>query len=184
MSIQYLSQVWEDHSITSRCELLVLLAIADYARSDGLAWPSIDSLALKARCSQRSVQDVISRLISKNKLEVKYGQGPFGTNVYRVIEGGCKSCTPAASRPEIRPEIRPLPAPNPSGTVRNGNEQEKGEGKAPRVFPSEYKSLIEDAEREIETIKGRGVLTDNDRAQIKLFRLKIAGWKNKRFAIC
>lgn len=118
-----MSAVWADQNIQSRTHLLVLLSIADCAnREDGKAWPSIDYLAKKARCSQRSVQDAISSLISQNKLEVEFGLGPSGTNVYRVIVGGVQNLRGADSRTKIRRVfVRPV-APKPSGTVRNQNE--------------------------------------------------------------
>lgn len=122
MSIHYLSKVWEDLSVTRQSHLLVLLAIADYARADGKAWPSIDSLAQKSRLSQRSVQNVIAELISAKKLSVERGAGPFGTNVYSLIDGGVQTLHPANDDPIQGPIQGRQIAPNPSGTVRNGQE--------------------------------------------------------------
>jgi len=44
-----MSDVWADAAITNQSELLVLLAIADYANDEGEAWPSIESIATKSR---------------------------------------------------------------------------------------------------------------------------------------
>lgn len=93
MSIKVMSRVWADESLKSRAKILVMLAIADFSNDDGLAWPSIETLAKKSRCCQRSVQAIISELVKTDKLEVKYGEGPYGTNIYRIT-GGCNSCTP------------------------------------------------------------------------------------------
>jgi len=65
MSIRLMSQVWEDTRIGSQAELLVLLALADHARDDGLCWPSMRSIAGKARIEERSAQRIIRRLIEK-----------------------------------------------------------------------------------------------------------------------
>jgi hypothetical protein len=84
-----MSQVWEDTRIGSQAELLVLLALADHARDDGLCWPSMRSIAAKARIEERSAQRIIRRLIEKGfvKLVSKGGciDGQNTPNRYRVI---------------------------------------------------------------------------------------------------
>jgi Helix-turn-helix domain len=89
MSIRLMSQVWEDTRIESQAELLVLLALADHARDDGLCWPSMRSIAGKARIEERSAQRIIRRLIEKGLVElVSQGgciEGCNTPNRYRVI---------------------------------------------------------------------------------------------------
>jgi hypothetical protein len=89
MSIRLMSQVWEDTRIESQAELLVLLALADHARDDGLCWPSMRSIAGKARIEERSAQRIIRRLIEKGLVElVSQGGCIDGCNTpnrYRVI---------------------------------------------------------------------------------------------------
>lgn len=94
MSNTVMDRVWAaEHK--SRAELLVLLAIADYTNDRfGYAWPSIDSLAKKARCTQRGVQKIIARLVKAKKLSVEYGKGEHGTNRYRVLIGGVNPVHP------------------------------------------------------------------------------------------
>jgi Helix-turn-helix domain len=91
MSIRLMSQVWEDTRIESQAELLVLLALADHARDDGLCWPSMRSIAGKARIEERSAQRIIRRLIEKGFVELvsKGGciDGQNTPNRYRVIGG-------------------------------------------------------------------------------------------------
>src|SRR6267378_1264309 len=91
MSIRLMSQVWEDTRIGSQAELLVLLALADHARDDGLCWPSMRSIAGKARIEERSAQRIIRRLIEKRFVELvsKGGciDGQNTPNRYRVIGG-------------------------------------------------------------------------------------------------
>jgi hypothetical protein len=90
-----MSQVWEDARIGSQAELLVLLALADHARDDGLCWPSMRSIAAKARIEERSAQRIIRRLIEKGFVELvsKGGciDGQNTPNRYRVIGGDRRS---------------------------------------------------------------------------------------------
>src|SRR5258707_9132915 len=91
MSIRLMSQVWEDTRIESQAELLVLLALADHARDDGLCWPSMRSIAGKARIEERSAQRIVRRLIEKGLIElVSQGgcvEGHNTPNRYRVLAG-------------------------------------------------------------------------------------------------
>src|SRR5260370_40214117 len=91
MSIRLMSQVWEDTRIGSQAELLVLLALADHARDDGRCWPSMRSIAGKARIEERSAQRIIRRLIEKGvvELESKWGgiDGHNTANRNRGIAG-------------------------------------------------------------------------------------------------
>jgi Helix-turn-helix domain len=90
-----MSQVWEDTRIGSQAELLVLLALADHARDDGLCWPSMRSIAGKARIEERSAQRIIRRLIEKGFVELvsKGGciDGQNTPNRYRVIGSDLRS---------------------------------------------------------------------------------------------
>lgn len=98
MSIQHMADIWADDYFGQgdKVKLLVALSIADNARSqDGLAWPSVDSIAKKARTSIRGVQEACRDLERDGKLEILVGQGPNGTNVYRVIPRNL--CTPAGT---------------------------------------------------------------------------------------
>jgi len=66
--------------------LLVLLAIADYAneKHDDVAWPSVRTLAAKARMTERNVQLALKRLEKSGELAIEPGKGPYRTNLYRV----------------------------------------------------------------------------------------------------
>ncbi len=79
-----MTQVWSDDSIESKSDLLVLLALADWANDEGRCWPAIERLAKKSRCSLRSAQDTIRGLVESGKLEVDYQAGPKGVNIYIV----------------------------------------------------------------------------------------------------
>jgi Helix-turn-helix domain len=89
MSIRLMAQVWEDTRVESQAELLVLLALADHARDDGLCWPSMRTIAKKARLEERSAQRIVRRLIEKELIELvsKGGciEGHNTPNHYRVM---------------------------------------------------------------------------------------------------
>jgi helix-turn-helix protein len=106
MSIRLMAQVWEDTRVQSQAELLVLLALADHARDDGLCWPSMRTIAKKARIEERSAQRIVRRLIEKGLIELisKGGciEGHNTPNHYRVMVGESKRSTgPTYSHPGV-----------------------------------------------------------------------------------
>ena len=86
MSIKVMSRVWEG-SRQSGGALLVLLAIADFADDQGLAFPSVRTLARKARLSERQVQRVLAELATAGELVVRPGAGRRGSHLFRVTLG-------------------------------------------------------------------------------------------------
>lgn len=74
MSIRLMSQVWSDAPFEGGA-LLVLLALADYANDDGESFPSVESLALKARLSERQTQRTLITLVSERWLSIYGGEG-------------------------------------------------------------------------------------------------------------
>lgn len=84
MSVEVSAWVWK-HSKTTGNDRLLLLAIADCADDDGdNAWPSVETLADKATCSERTVQRRIQALEDASCLTVTRGAGRNGTHRYRV----------------------------------------------------------------------------------------------------
>ena len=84
MSIRVMARVWE-HSRAAGGQLLVLLAIADFADDHGTAWPSVPTLAKKARISERHTQKVIKQLKGMGELVVDpKASGHWGTNLYKI----------------------------------------------------------------------------------------------------
>src|ERR1700691_1934511 len=66
-------------------DLVVLLMIANHARSDGTgAWPSTETLARESRMQRRQVQRCIRRLETSGELSTKQGAGPNGSNLYSL----------------------------------------------------------------------------------------------------
>jgi hypothetical protein len=80
-----MSTVW-DSSIQDKTELLVLLALADFANEKGVAWPCLENLAEKSRCSVRNIQRVLKRLELAGILSItRLGGGPPGrSNFYQI----------------------------------------------------------------------------------------------------
>lgn len=85
MSIRMMNDVWK-YAPAKGSELLLLLAIADFADDDGRnAWPSMSTLAKKTRLSERAVRYIIKELEERGLLEVKYNAGRKNTNRYVII---------------------------------------------------------------------------------------------------
>jgi len=86
MSVRTMARVW-DCSQHSGTELLMLLAIADFADDDGRAYPAVGTLARKCRMTARNANRLLNGLKASGELEIKGNEGPRGTNRYRVTVG-------------------------------------------------------------------------------------------------
>lgn len=74
-----------DNSKHSANEFVVLLMIANHAKSDGTgAWPSVPMLAKEARCSEKSVQRAIIALVESGELQIDQQAGPRNSRVYSL----------------------------------------------------------------------------------------------------
>lgn len=134
MSVKLMAAVWEDETFTSKAELLLCLAIADFANENGEAWPGTERLAMKCRSTQRAVIRMVSRLILAGKLEVKYNAGLHKTNVYKLLTppltaghpdpSGTKNVPKNVPKkgPKKGPKKEHLGSPYPSGTISNHQE--------------------------------------------------------------
>lgn len=78
-----MSKVWEDGP-QKQGPLLVLLALSDYANDTGKCWPSIRSIAAKARMTERGTQKVLRSLESDGWIDIMTGTGRGGCNVYTI----------------------------------------------------------------------------------------------------
>lgn len=85
MSIRVMTRVWE-HSGHKGSNLLLMLALADNANDDGIAWPGQKYLADKIRMSERTVRRLVGELVESGELEVleQGGSGPRATTMYRI----------------------------------------------------------------------------------------------------
>lgn len=83
MSIAIMSAVWE-HSKQASGNLLLLLALADYANAEGVCWPSVTTLAKRARVSERHVRRMLRELEEAGEVSVEPNAGQHGSNRYTV----------------------------------------------------------------------------------------------------
>jgi hypothetical protein len=119
MSIKVMSRVWEQP--LPAMQKLVLLAIADCANDEGLAWPSIATLARKSGASERTVQRHIRELEEAALLSRRevFGKGCF----YTVA--GCHSVTPdKMTRVTMTTPTPDRVTPKPSRTVISSTDVE------------------------------------------------------------
>jgi hypothetical protein len=78
-----MSRVWEKSEHVGS-NLLMLLAIADFADDDGNAYPAVATLARKCRTSQRNANLILARLKSSGELAIRLNEGPKGVNRYQI----------------------------------------------------------------------------------------------------
>lgn len=92
MSIAYMNAVWSS-STTKGSKRLVLLALADIANDQGIAWPSLSTLATKCNLDRRYVINIIASLeesgfISKQvrrATEMKNYSNVYKINLEKVV---------------------------------------------------------------------------------------------------
>lgn len=99
MSIKIMSAVWENGP-DDRSELLVMLALADFCNDEGECWPSMRSIAAKARMTERGAQKTIGRLVDAGRVSVATGGGRGGCNRYQI-------CTRNPERNSVNVETNP-----------------------------------------------------------------------------
>lgn len=128
MAINVMSWVWRE-SQSSGADLLVLLAIADQAHEDGDgAWPSVRTLAGRARVSDRTVQRCINSLVLLGELEIRKGVGRNGVNVYRIIMA--TECHPVTMSEGVTPcpkGVTPVTPGGDTGVTRTKSEPSRTE---------------------------------------------------------
>ena len=83
MSIRIMSLIWERAPLQGGT-ILTLLALADWANDEGVCWPSIPKLALKARQSERNVRYILRELQADGFVTVVEGRGLHHTNHYHL----------------------------------------------------------------------------------------------------
>lgn len=127
-----MSAVWAASAAQSG-DLLVLLAIADFCNDEGIAFPSVATLAKKARLSPRQVKRTLSRLQRMGELKVLKRTGPNRVNKYRILLGDKLSPSEAAPVTLCHPHgdisgtpmVTPM-SPNPITNLREEKKEEEG----------------------------------------------------------
>jgi hypothetical protein len=88
MSVKVMTFVWE-HSKQQGSALLCMLALADFANDDGLAYPGVTRLAAKCRVGERALQKILRKLESAGEIRTKHNEGlktdTGPTNLYELI---------------------------------------------------------------------------------------------------
>lgn len=84
MSILISSKVWESGP-EKQSQLLVMLALADFANDAGVCWPSMETLALKVRMTERGTRKIVGTLKADGWISVKIGGGRHGCNEYTLF---------------------------------------------------------------------------------------------------
>lgn len=104
MSIHAMANVWATSTQTGG-NLLLLLALADYANDRGECWPSVETLARKARVTDRHARRILRELVDAGEIEIKEGGGRNRVNLYRICNAsernpdkmtGVKTLTPTS----------------------------------------------------------------------------------------
>lgn len=78
-----MSKVWE-YAPCHENSLIVLLALADWANDDGICWPSMQTLADKARIDRRSAQRIVRKLKRDGLVTIEEGGGRAKQHRYKV----------------------------------------------------------------------------------------------------
>lgn len=81
-----MSRVWGSAPV-KESNLIILLALADFANDNGICWPSLPALAKKARIGRRQAQRNVWKLQEMGLLAIDIGTGPRGANTYKVLWG-------------------------------------------------------------------------------------------------
>jgi hypothetical protein len=129
VSVRVMSWVLEHSPVTHRGDLLVQIVLADHAHDDGTsAYPSVDTLAKRARLSRRGVFDALARLKDADMI-VADGHGPRGVVAYRLV----------MSDPPVQPlhgaTAAPVQSAAPGGAVTSA-EGVQGTAPKPSLEPS------------------------------------------------
>lgn len=167
MSIRVMSRIW-DEGPRKQGPLLVMLALADYANDAGECWPSIKSIAEKARMTERGVQRILRSLEDEKWLFVEIGNGRKGCNMYRINPD--RGYTPTECRPDrgyvetptLDPETPTLGTPEPSRTI---NE--------PSFSLEAHENCPFDAFNKIATKAGWPVVQSKSKSRLKLAKARM-----------
>lgn len=134
MSVRVMTEVWA--ATIAPGDKLVLLAIADCANDEGVAWPSIKTLCKKSGKSERAAQGSIKVLVEAGHLTrvEKPGKGCLYTVHPRI------GCAPAETAPPQKSSQTPAEtADKPSGTTTRSeakaSSRRKPEVPIPDGFP-------------------------------------------------
>ncbi len=149
MSVKVMHLVWQNARSLSGNDLLVMLALADWSDDRGICWPSVPSLAQKARVAERTVRYVLDRLQADNYITRIEQRGRTHTNQYLLnlqvlepekvqplqvlepIKPANDDIKPASS--DIKPAIAIAPEPLQEPTINHHPKKERA-----LSFPADF----------------------------------------------
>ena len=146
-----MNRVWENSRATGPA-FVVMLALADYANTDGVAWPAVEKLAEKTRCSERSVHRALKWLEEEiHELRIEHNKAQHRRNRYQLLLKATPPHpareTPSASHPDTLSPCQPVPKRVPHSPKEgaresddpvkdpSGSRQRRGD-RPKRAFPS------------------------------------------------
>lgn len=136
MSVEAISWAWKTATEARGTDLLVLLALADYADDDHRAWPKIATLAEKCRVSEKTVRRSIRSLEDLGLVEVVRHQEESKSSDYLLALPSGQIDRGGSGQIDRRPRS---PVTGPPGQIDRASKE--GE---PSVEPSENRARFED----------------------------------------
>ena len=139
VSVKVMARVWE-HSQRKDGELLVMLALADFANDAGECWPSIPVLAHKARLTERQTRRDLTKLEEAG--EIRRNRSNGGRNrrnhYFITLSENPDKITGKELQGKNNPVIEDIKTLTPmSGALNHHRTINKSTGaKAPESFPS------------------------------------------------
>ena len=143
LSVQAISWVIENskHKLGN---LIVLLMVANHARSDGTgAWPSVVTLGKESRLTERQTRRCLRVLEKSGELVTERGVGPHGCNLYSIpgvkLSGGKIVQEGGTNHAENVSKMSPEPSFNrPRRKERTQNRRASCVGLDSRIYPNGY----------------------------------------------
>jgi len=127
MSVKHMALVWE-HADADGSEMLVLLALADFADADGWCWPAMGTLAKRARIKERAARMAVRRLEGKGLILCQLSRGGKGRgNRYRITVNPAEYAALSEDNPADgavldKPQTRQNMPPKPPNPAREGTK--------------------------------------------------------------
>ncbi|MFL5734294.1 MAG: helix-turn-helix domain-containing protein [Chloroflexia bacterium] len=99
MSIRVISRVWPEAGNIKPPQLLVLLALADWANDKGECWPKVGSIAKKTGLTRRTITSILGKLEAMGYLQIDHRRGKGQANYYTLM------VPPQPVQADWRPEL-------------------------------------------------------------------------------
>lgn len=129
MSVRALSHVWQ-HSQQKGGNLLVLLALADFADDEGVSWASASKIAEKSRLDERHARRILRELESAGEITVERrlrDNGSCTSSLFRVAPDKM-SAQGVKPHPDVKPSRGKKTAPDKMSASGAGASPDPGVG--------------------------------------------------------